>query len=79
MDETFDIPVLYKGKEYLFPAAVIRYGYVHRIQINVDAQVVYLEKDEEGTYRAIADASNTKDLDRELVQAIVLSVKEILK
>lgn len=53
MDKTFEIPLLYKGKECLYPAAVIRYGYVHRIQINVDGQVAYLEKDEEGNYRGI--------------------------
>ena len=79
MEEIFEIPVLYKGKELYFPAEVIRYGYVHRILINVDGQLIYLEKDEEGNYRAIVDEKNTKELDRVLVQAIVLSIEAILK
>lgn len=79
MADTFEIPVHYKGKELVFPAEVIRYGYVHRIKINVEEQIVYLEKDEEGSYRAIVDAANTKELDKELIHAIVSSVEEILK
>ena len=79
MEEIFEIPVLYKGKELYFPAEVIRYGYVHRILINVDGQLLFLEKDEEGSYRAIVDEKNTKELDRVLVQAIVLSVEALLK
>ncbi len=79
MEEIFEIPVLYKGKELSFPAEVIRYGYVHRILINVDEQIIYLEKDEESNYRAIVDEKNTKEVNRELVQAIVLSVEALLK
>ncbi len=79
MEEIFEIPVIYKGKELYFPAEVIRYGYVHRILINVDGQILYLEKDEEGNYRAIVDENNTKELERVLVQAIVLSVQALLK
>ena len=79
MENTFEIAVLYKGKELLFPAEVVRYGYVHRIEISVDGQVVYLEKDEESRYRAIADVANTKELERDLIVAIVSSVEVILK
>jgi hypothetical protein len=79
MDSTFEIPVVYKGKEISFPAEVIRYGYVHRIQVDVEGQIIFLEKDEEGHYRVIAEAANTKDLERELVETIVSSVEELLK
>ena len=60
MENTCEIPVLYIGKELLFPAEVVRYGYVHRIKISVDGQVVYLEKDEENNYRAIAGCCKYK-------------------
>ena len=76
---TFEIPVEYKGKEFTFPAEVIRYGYVHRIQVDVNGQIIFLEKDEEGSYRAIADSSNKKELEKDLLQCIVSSVEEILK
>lgn len=79
MHETFEILVLYKGRELVFPAEVIRYGYVHRIKVIVDQQVIFLEKDEEGNYRAIADPINTKELEKPLVQAIVTSVENLLK
>ena len=77
--EIFEIPVVYKGKELLFPAEVIRYGYVHRIQIDVDGQIVFLEKDEEGNYRAIVNNLNGKVQDKDLMQAIVVSVETLLK
>lgn len=77
--DTFEIPVLYKGKDMIFPAEVIRYGYVHRIQVDVKGQIIFLEKDEEGNYRAIAAETNTKDLERELIVAIVYSVETLLK
>ncbi len=78
MEDSLQIPVLYKGKEIALQAEVIRYGYIHRILINVDGQLLYLEKDEESKYRAIVD-ENTKELDIVLVQAIVLSVEALLK
>lgn len=77
--DTFEITVGYNGKEFKFPAEVIRYGYVHRIQVAVDGQIIFLEKDEEGNYRAIAEAANTKDIERELIEAIVASVETLLK
>ena len=77
--DTFEIPVLYKNKELMFPAEVIRYGYVHRIQVDVEGQIIFLEKDEEGSYRAIADEKNTKELDTDLVKEIVSAVETILK
>ncbi|HUS00863.1 MAG TPA: hypothetical protein VMY77_04010 [Chitinophagaceae bacterium] len=79
MHNLFEIPVVYNGEEIVFPAEVIRYGYVHRIQINIDGQVVYLEKDEEGSYRAIVDVANSKDIGKELIAAIVSSVESIIK
>ena len=79
MDELFEIPVLHKGKECLYSAEVIKYGYVHRIKINVDDQLLFLEKDEEGSYSAIADAGNSKELDKALIQTIVMSLESLLK
>lgn len=76
--DTFEIPVLFRNKELLFPAEIIRYGYVHRIQVDVEGQIIFLEKDEEGNYRAIAEASKT-NIERELVEAIVFSVENLLK
>lgn len=79
MNESFEIPVVYKGKELAFPAEVIRYGYVHRIQVDIDSQIVFLEKDEEGNYRAIVEGQTNKELDKELIQFIVSAVDAILK
>lgn len=79
MDNSFELPVLYKGKELVYPAEVIRYGYVHQIKIDIEGQIIILEKDEEGNYRAIAGATNTKELDKDLIQAIVSSLEAIIK
>jgi hypothetical protein len=35
MDEGFALPVNYKGKELLFPAQLVSFGWTHRIQVDV--------------------------------------------
>jgi len=79
MHDIFEIPIKFKGKEFTYTAEVFRYGYVHRIQVDVEGQIIFLENDEEGNYRAIIDGVNNKAIDKELIQAIVTSIETILK
>jgi hypothetical protein len=44
MDEGFGIPVTYKGKELLFPANLVSFGWTHRIEVHVNGTKVLLKE-----------------------------------
>ena len=82
MDELFEIPVLYKGQELLFPARLLVVGYVHKFLVTIDKHEFFFEQDDNGKYRAIANTSNqgeVKNLDTELLKAIAESIESILE
>ncbi len=80
MEDTVQIPVTYKGKELEFDAQLLHLGYINKIQVDVNGVIVFLEKDDEGNYRAVlADMLNENKVDKELVKEIVQSLKLILK
>ena len=82
MDELFEIPVLYKGQELLFPARLLIVGYVHKFVVTIDKQEFFFEQDDNGKYRAIASTTNqgeVKHLDTELLKAIAESIESILE
>lgn len=82
MDEPFEIPVLYKGQELLFPARLSIVGYSRKFLVTIDGLELFFEQDNNGKYRAMANASNqvdVKDFDTELLKAIAESIESILK
>jgi hypothetical protein len=73
MNAAFDLPVTYNGQTLIFKATVVRFGYIHQIQIPVHDYIVIFEPDEERNYRAIVDPSyfiSGKSVDTNLIQAI---------
>ena len=81
MDETFEIPLLYRGQELLFPAKLLILGYVHKFQVTVGGQDFFFETDNNGEYRAIVDPDNKEvggKLDTELFKAIAEAIESIL-
>jgi len=82
MDEPFEIPVSYKGQELLFPARLLNVGFTHKFLVTIDGLELFFEQDNNGKYRAMANASNqvdVKDFDTELLKAIAESIESILK
>ena len=79
-ENIFEIPVVYKGQEMIFHAQLLDFGYIRKIKIEVNEQAVFLEKDDEGNYRAIlGDIQNESKIDKALVKEIVNSLELILK
>jgi len=79
MDEPFLIPVHYKGAERQFEATLQVLGYMHRFHVTVDGTVVYFERDEEGSYRAIVPPEEKgKAPDMELLRGIAAAIEKIL-
>lgn len=82
MDEFFEIPVVFRGKELLFPARLLVQGYMHKFEVTVDGQQFVFEPDNNGEYRALMDPNSqqeTKKLDVELFKAIADSIQSILQ
>jgi hypothetical protein len=82
MDEPFELPVSYKGKELLFTSQLLMLGYTHKFQVNVNGQEVLFEPDEERTYRAIVEPEtqqSAKHMDIELLQAIADAIEAVIK
>ena len=80
MEDTFQIPVTYQGKELEFDAQLLQLGYTRKIQVDVYGIIIFLEKDDEANYRAIlANVKDESKIDKELVKEIVQSLELILK
>ena len=81
MDDSFDLPVTYNGKEEQFPAKLVKFGYSYRIEVEIDESIILFEPDEERNWRAqsIGDMEKNKKITTGLLQAIVHSLEEITK
>ena len=80
MEDTFQIPVTYQGKELEFDAQLLQFGYTRKIQVDIYGIIIFLEKDDEGNYRAIlANVGDESKVDKELIKEIVQSLELILK
>lgn len=82
MNDTFDLPVSFKGETYFFSSRLLQLGYTHKFVVDVNGQPVYFEPDEERNYRAIietADIKSNKDLNLELLKAVAHAIEAITK
>ncbi len=81
MDERFELPVVYKGENLLFPAQLKQYGYTHRFAVQVQDREILFEPDEEGAYRALIAAEEVASttIDVELLQAIAGAIETVLR
>jgi len=62
MGDHFQIPVTYNGEDLLFDASLKEYGYVHKIEVDVNGQTIIYEQDEEGLYRAVVPYEEANNL-----------------
>ena len=78
--ESFLLPVMFKGEERMMAAELSTFGYIHRINIDVDGVPVFFEPDEERNYRAVlADPTINSKLDAGLMAAIIQSLEDNFK
>jgi hypothetical protein len=82
MTQDFDLPVSYRGKELLFPAALQVSRFSHQFLVDVYGLEILFEPDEERNYRAMLDPElldKNRKIDAELLQAITEATKAVLK
>ena len=80
MDERFEIPVLYRGQAYSFPATLRMRGYVRQFRVDVGGIEVIFECDEEENYRALLEELQLKKnphLDVSLLKAIAQVLESV--
>jgi hypothetical protein len=81
MEQDFELPVTYNGKELMFPAQLHLYGYTQKIDVFVNGLSVMYERDDERQWRAIVDpvdAEKSQSIKVELLQVIADSIEDIL-
>ncbi|HWB27515.1 MAG TPA: hypothetical protein VG738_18695 [Chitinophagaceae bacterium] len=74
MADNFNLPIEFNGQEYEYPTQILRYGYTHKIQVDVNNKIVTFEPDEEGNYRALTD----QDISPALLKEISDTLKVLL-
>lgn len=77
MEESFSLPVSYKGEDIEVPVVLRVTGYSPRFIAMVNGIEITIEKDEEGRYRAIQSNSETHPIDKELLSAVVDNIESI--
>ena len=81
MDNSFELPIHYNGKDYLFPGSLITYGYSYKITMQVFDTAINFEPDEEGNYRAIINPEDIKDnaaINKSLLQLMAETLREVV-
>ena len=78
MNEVFELPVHYHGKEHELPARLHVFGLSYKIEVELNGSFVFFERDEERNWRAIADGSNIdQNADEEVLKAVIVSLDEL--
>lgn len=81
MENSFEIPVSYRGKELLFDCQVVKQGYLYKLLVHVEGLKVWFEPDEERHYRAVVDPldEGMNKVDTELLRAIAEVIEHSTK
>ena len=82
MNEDFELPVDYKGKEILLTARLLQQGYGYKIEVEVGEMKLLFEKDDHGDWRALTEPGKEVafgQIDVELLKAIAASLTQIFE
>jgi hypothetical protein len=82
MTETFDLPVDYKNEELCFKSKLMKWGYTHRFEVQINGDTIFFEPDEEKNYRAMTDPNNfivTNVIDVELLKQIATTLNSLMQ
>jgi hypothetical protein len=79
MSQFFELPVTYRGEEYLFPSELMQTGYTFKISMKIRETDLLFEQDEEGNFRAMVDPGllHSAHIEPDLLQIICETLKEV--
>ena len=82
MEDEFELPVNFNGKNLTFPAKLLNYGYTVKLEVDIEDTKVLFEPDEERNWRALIsfeDLQANKKLNPELLKVIAQVIETITK
>jgi hypothetical protein len=82
MEDNFELPVIFNGREVTFPVRLLQYGYTFKLELEIEGTKLFFERDEESNWRAILsyeDVQANKKLNMELLQAIGEAMEALTK
>lgn len=82
MQDYFDLPVTYKGEEFMLKSSLLVTGYTHKFNVEIDGKDYIFEPDEERNYRCVIPydkIGEQKEVDVELFKAIVEAIESLVK
>lgn len=76
--ENFELPIHYKGRDYVFPAKIVRYGYNYKILVEINSTELFFERDEECNWRVILEQEPVRpSLDKELIREMLQCLEQV--
>jgi len=82
MGDEFELPVNFNGREFHFPVKLFNYGYVTKLEVDIENTKVIFEPDEERNWRALIsqeELDKDKKLSNELLKAVAETISAITK
>ena len=77
MEHYFDLPVEHKGEHLIFKGRLVTFAYTCKFYIVFNGQELVFEKDDEGQYRVLTEHTLQLNVERDLLDAIVFSLKNL--
>ncbi len=79
MEHFFELPVTYNKEALSLKGRLVTFGYVYKFHIIANGRELVFEKDDEQNYRVLTTDGdvNNKSFDKELIEAIIESLKTI--
>jgi len=71
MEHQFELPVTYKGQEYLFNGRLATFTYGYKFFVDINGHEITFERDDEGELRAILpDFTSDSIVEKGLIEAV---------
>jgi hypothetical protein len=82
MENSFEIPITYKGRGMSFSASLISSGYTYKIMVDLYGKIISFERDEERNFRAVLnwdELNQTDNIDKDLLKVLAEAIQSITK
>ncbi|HPH33036.1 MAG TPA: hypothetical protein PLB49_14350 [Chitinophagaceae bacterium] len=82
MEPDFMLPVSFDEKDIELPVKVVQFGYVVKLEVEIEGTIVTFEPDEERNWRAVLgfeDLIAGKKVKKELLEAVASVIGDITK
>lgn len=72
MEHQFELPVIYKNREYLFNGRLATFTYGYKFYVDINDNEVIFERDNEGELRALLpDSTAETAVEKDLIEAVI--------